>query len=173
MKNIILSQKQLNLIIESQAEVDRILDKIYNMGMDSLSIDEKKYLDLFSKHEGHADDFVSPSDKMDQDYEKRGHKIKSEISQLEGIEFVYEDSLENEDSRQIAGDLLFDDRTFFLMFEVSDEGELLGYSASEDYMGTDEDLVEYILEKFPNMTYDQADGLLTYYIENEIIPSLP
>lgn len=173
MKNIILSQKQFHLIIESQAEVDRILDKIYNHGMDSLTIDEKNYLDSFSKHEGHADDFVSPTEKMDQDYQKRGHKITSEIPQLDGMEFIYEDSLENEDSRQIAGDLVFDERTFFLMFEVSDTNELLGYSASEDYMGTDDDLIEYILEKFPNMTYEQADGLLSYYIENEIIPSLP
>jgi len=172
MKNIILSQKQFHLIVESQAEVDRILDKIYNHGMDSLSIDEKNYLNAFSKHEGHADDFISPTDKIDQDYQKKGQKITSEISQLEGIEFIYEDSLENEDSRQIAGDLILDDRTFFLMFEVSDDDELLGYSASEDYMGSDDDLIEYILEKFPNMTYEQADGLLSYYIENEIIPNL-
>lgn len=173
MKNILITEKQLRMITESQAEVDRILDKIYNSGMESLSIDEKNYLDSFSKHTGHADDFVDPKEKQDVEFEKKGHVVKSKLPQLDGAEFIYEDSLEDEDTTQVAGDLLIDDRTFYLMFEMNNDKELIGYSASEDYMGTDEDLIEYIIEKYPRMSYDQADGLLSYYIENEIIPNLP
>ena len=34
-------------------------------------------------------------------------------------------------------------------------------------------VINYIIEKNPEMTYDQVDGLISYYIENEIIPNLP
>jgi len=76
MKNIIINENQLKFLIESQAEVDRILDKISEFGMDSLSIDEKKYLEAFSKHKGHADDFVSPNQKMETEFEKKRGKNK-------------------------------------------------------------------------------------------------
>lgn len=173
MKNILITERQLKMLAESQAEVDRILDKIYNSGMESLTIDEKQYLDAFSKHEGHPEDFISPREKHDMEYEKKGHMIKSEIPQLDGLEFVYEDSLEGEDYKQIAGDLYFDDQTFFLMFDMDDKQELIDYSASKDYMGENDDLIQYLLEKYPRMNHEQADGLISYYIQNEIIPNLP
>lgn len=173
MKNIIINENQLKYLIESQAEVDRILDKISERGMDSLSIDEKKYLEAFSKHTGHADDFVSPIEKMEKEHEKRGEKIKSEIPQLSGLEFIYDDSLEDEESTQVSGDIIFDDIEFFLMFEIDQNKNLIGYSASADYMGSGDDLVNYLMDKYPKMTYKRADGLITHFIENEIIPNLP
>jgi hypothetical protein len=173
MGNILITPKQLQLLIESQAEVDRILDKIYNQGMDALSIDEKNYLDDFSKHQGHPEDFVSRKEKIDVDYEKKGHSVISELPQLEGMEFVYEDSLEDDDFTQIAGDLYFDDETFFLMFAIDNNNDLVDYSASKEYMGSNDDLINYLVEKNPNMTYIQADTLISHYIENEIIPNLP
>lgn len=173
MKNIVITEEQLKVLLESQAEIDRILDKISDEGMDSLTIDEKKYLDAFSKHEGHADDFVSPEQKRDMEHEKKGKKIQTWIPQLEGVEFVYEDSLDDEETKQIAGDLYLDDKTFYLMFEMNSKGKLMDYSASMDYMGNEDDLINYLIEKNPNMSYDDVDGLLRYYIQSEIIPNLP
>ena len=40
-------------------------------------------------------------------------------------------------------------------------------------MGSDDDLVNYLMDKFPKMTYKRADGLINHFIENEIIPNLP
>ncbi len=173
MKNILITERQLKMLAESQAEVDRILDKIYNDGMDALSIDEKNYLDDFSKHEGHPEDFVSRKERMDVEHQKKGHSVVSELPQLEGMEFVYEDSLEDEDFTQIAGDLYFEDETFYLMFAIDNNKDLVDYSASKEYMGSNDDLINYLVEKNPNMTYDQADTLISHYIENEIIPNLP
>lgn len=173
MKNIIINENQFKYLVESQAEVDRILDKISDLGMDSLSIDEKKYLEAFSKHEGHSEDFVSPIQKMDIEHEKKGEKIKSEMPQLSGLEFIYDDSLEDDETTQVSGDIIFDDMEFFLIFEIDQNKNLVGYSASADYMGSDDDLLNYLMDKFPKMTYKQADGLITHFIENEIIPNLP
>jgi hypothetical protein len=53
---IIITESQYNFLVESQEVVDRILDKISERGYESLSIDEKKYLDHFSKHEGNPDE---------------------------------------------------------------------------------------------------------------------
>jgi len=56
MKKIIrLTESDLTRIVnrvinENQEEVDRILDKISDGGYGSLSIDEKRYLNAFSKH---------------------------------------------------------------------------------------------------------------------------
>jgi hypothetical protein len=81
---------------------------------------------------------------METEFEKRGEKIKSQIPQLSGMEFIYEDSLEDEETTQISGDLIIDDMTFFLMFEIDQNNKLMGYSASADYMGNDDDLLQYI-----------------------------
>jgi len=174
MKNILITEKQLRMITESQEEIDRLLDKMFSQGMDSLSVDERNYLDAFSKHKGHADDFVNPKEKFEKDYEKRGHSIVSKVPVLNDIEFLYEDSLEEEDgTKQIAGDLLFDGEKFYLMFELNRRGKLTEYSVSKDYMGDDDDLLNYVKERNPEMSYREIDEIIRYYIESEIISNLP
>lgn len=174
MKNILITERQLKMLTESQKEIDRLLDKMSLEGMGSLSVDEKNYLDAFSKHKGHADDFVSPKEKFELDYEKKGHSVVSKIPVLDGIEFLYEDSMDEEDgTKQIAGDLLYDGETFFLIFEMDENGNLNNYSASKDYMGDDDDLLNYIKEKNPDMSYNKIENSIKYFIESEIIPNLP
>jgi hypothetical protein len=67
----------------------------------------------------------------------------------------------------------FEDETFYLMFAIDNNKDLVDYSASKEYMGSNDDLINYLVERNPNMTYDQADTLISHYIENEIIPNLP
>lgn len=174
MKNILITERQLKMLTESQAEIDRLLDKMSFEGMDSLSIDEKNYLEAFSKHKGHADDFISPQKKYEMDHEKKGHSIVSEIPALHGVEFLYEDSLDEEDgTRQISGDIIYDGETFFLIFEMDENGNLNDYSASKDYMSTDNDLLKAIKEKNPELLKFEIDDLIRIFIESEIIPNLP
>ena len=47
---IIITESQYKFLVENQEVVDRILDKISEIGYESLSIEEQKYLNHFSKH---------------------------------------------------------------------------------------------------------------------------
>ena len=56
---------------------------------------------------------------------------------------------------------------------MDENGNLNNYSASKDYMGDDDDLLNYIKEKNPDMSYNKIENSIKYFIESEIIPNLP
>jgi hypothetical protein len=85
--NIILTESQYRILLESQEEVDRILDKISDGGYESLSVDEKRYLDAFSKHKGRPDEFVDPSQSYD---EREGEKFIYSFNNIPKIEFIFD-----------------------------------------------------------------------------------
>ena len=76
---IIITESQYNFLIENQEVVDRILDKISEKGIKSLSIDEKRYLDEFSKHKGDPDEFIDPAERYD---ERQGEKFTSNFRNI-------------------------------------------------------------------------------------------
>ena len=83
---IIITESQYNFLLENQEVVDRILDKISEKGIKSLSVDEKRYLDSFSKHKGRPDEFVDPSESYDN---REGEKFTSSFNHIPKIEFVF------------------------------------------------------------------------------------
>ena len=85
---IIITESQYKFLVENQEVVDRILDKISEIGYESLSIDEKKYLNHFSKHEGNPDEFVDPAERYD---ERRGEKFTSNFRGMPNITFTFDD----------------------------------------------------------------------------------
>ena len=106
-------------------EIDRILDKISSDGIDSLSVYEKKYLDSYSQHDGHESEFVDPETARDMDDEKRGEEITSDIPQLEGMTFRYEDRLDLDDnsvstSGRSINNLIFGEKFEFPITSVDD-----------------------------------------------------
>jgi hypothetical protein len=169
-----ITESQLRFLVENE-EIDRILDKISSDGIDSLSVSEKKYLDSYSKHQGHDYEFIDPDMRMDVEHEKRGNEITSEIPELEGVSFVYDDKLDlDENEFEVAGDLIFDGEKYYVMFLTNKEGELLDYSVSQDYLGDGtEEFKNRLKEKFPQTNEDRIYSMFEYFLEQEVIPNLP
>lgn len=169
-----ITESQLRFIMENE-EIDRILDKISSDGIDSLSVYEKKYLDSYSQHDGHESEFVDPETARDMDDEKRGEEITSDIPQLEGMTFRYEDRLDLDDNEfEVAGDLMFDGEKYYVMFLTNKSGELLDYSVSKEYLENDtEEFKNEMKSKFPNMSEDRLFSMFEYFLEQEVIPNLP
>jgi hypothetical protein len=156
-------------------EIDRILDKISSDGIESLTIYEKKYLDSYSQHDGNDSEFIDPETRMDIEHEKRSEEITSEIEALNGMTFRYDDRLDlDDDEFEVAGDLMFDDEKYYVMFLTNKSGELLDYSVSKEYLENDTDEFKKELKaKFPNMTEDRLFSMFEYFLEQEVIPNLP
>ena len=156
-------------------EIDRILDKISNEGIDSLTIYEKKYLDTYSQHDGHDSEFIDPETKRDIEHEKRGMEITSEIPSLNGVTFRYDDRLDlDENEFEVAGDLMVDDEKYYVMFLTNKSGELLDYSVSKEYLENDtEEFKRELKAKFPDMKEDRLFSMFEYFLEQEVIPNLP
>ena len=169
-----ITENQLRFIMENE-EIDRILDKISSDGMESLTVYEKKYLDSYSQHDGHDSEFVDPQTKLDNEYEKRGEEITSEIGALNGMTFRYDDRLDLDDNEfEVAGDLIFDDEKYYVMFLTNKSGELLDYSVSKEYLDNDTDEFRKELKsKFPDMSEDRLFSMFEYFLEQEVIPNLP
>jgi hypothetical protein len=169
-----ITENQLRVIMENE-EIDRILDKISSDGIESLSVYEKKYLDTYSQHKGHESDFVDPETSRDIEDEKRGVEITSEIPELDGMTFRYEDKLDlDENEFEVAGDLLFDDEKYYVMFLTNKSGDLLDYSVSKEYLENDtEEFRSEMRDKFPNMKEDRLFSMFEYFLEQEVIPNLP
>jgi hypothetical protein len=169
-----ITENQLRFIMENE-EIDRILDKISSDGIESLTIYEKKYLDSYSQHDGNDSEFIDPETRMDIEHEKRSEEITSEIEALNGMTFRYDDRLDlDDDEFEVAGDLMFDDEKYYVMFLTNKSGELLDYSVSKEYLENDTDEFKKELKtKFPNMSEDRLFSMFEYFLEQEVIPNLP
>lgn len=169
-----ITENQLRFIMENE-EIDRILDKISSEGIESLNVYEKKYLDSYSQHKGHESEFIDPETSRDIEDEKKGIEFTSDIPELDGITFRYEDKLDlDEDEFGVAGDLIIDDEKYYVMFLTNKSGDLLDYSVSKEYLENDtEQFRDEMKVKFPNMEEDRLFSMFEYFLEQEVIPNLP
>jgi hypothetical protein len=119
----LITESQYEILLENQKYVDSILDKISESGYDSLSIDEKRYLDEFSKYNGDPDEFVYSSDEYD---EREGQVIDGEISGLP-IEYTFSEESDNNEGIGYYGGLKFDDDEYFGVIISDERGHLVGY----------------------------------------------
>jgi len=119
----LITESQYEILLENQKYVDSILDKISENGYDSLSIDEKRYLDEFSKYNGDPDEFVYSSDEYD---EREGQVIEGEISGLP-IEYTFSEESDNKEGIGYYGGLKFDDDEYFGVVISDERGHLVGY----------------------------------------------
>ena len=122
--NIILTESQYRILLENQEEVDRILDKIGDGGYESLSVDEKRYLDSFSKHKGRPDEFVDPSKSYDN---REGEKFTSSFNHIPKIEFVFDYEEQNEDETTLYGTIYFKDKEYIGGLFLNKMGHLIDF----------------------------------------------
>ena len=164
--NIILTESQYRILLENQEEVERILDKIGDGGYESLSLDEKRYLDLFSKHKGRPDEFVDPSESYD---EREGEKFTSSFNHIPKIEFVFDYEEQNEDETTLYGTIYFKDKEYIGGLFLNKMGHLIDfdfYDINEDSKSIHDDVGRF---------QDEIEGMkheVKMFFEDDVIPSL-
>lgn len=164
--NIIITESQYRILLENQEEVDRILDKISDGGYESLSIDEKRYLDAFSKHEGRPDDFINPSEKND---EREGEKFTSSFEHIPTIEFVFDYEEQNDDETALYGTIQFRDKEYIGGLFLNKNGRLIDF----DFYDINEEPTS--IHDNVGRFQDDIEGIeheVKMFFEDEVIPSL-
>ena len=164
--NIILTESQYRILLENQEEVDRILDKIGHGGYESLSVDEKRYLDSFSKHKGRPDEFVDPSESYDN---REGEKFTSSFNHIPKIEFVFDYEEQNEDETTLYGTIYFKDKEYIGGLFLNKMGHLIDfdfYDINEDPKSIHDDVGRF---------QDEIEGIkheVKIFFEDDVIPVL-
>jgi hypothetical protein len=164
--NIILTESQYRILLENQEEVDRILDKIGHGGYESLSVDEKRYLDSFSKHKGRPDEFVDPSESYDN---REGEKFTSSFNHIPKIEFVFDYEEQNEDETTLYGTIYFKDKEYIGGLFLNKMGHLIDfdfYDINEDPKSIHDDVGRF---------QDEIEGIkheVKMFFEDDVIPAL-
>jgi len=164
--NIILTESQYRILLENQEEVDRILDKISDGGYESLNIDEKRYLDAFSKHKGKPDEFVDPSES----YNKReGERFTSSFNHIPKIEFIFDYEENSDDETALYGTIYFKDKEYIGGLFLNKMGHLIDfdfYDINEEPESIHDDVGRF---------QDEIEGIepeVKMFFEDEVIPSL-
>jgi hypothetical protein len=163
---IIITESQHNFIIESQEVIDRILDKIGENGYESLSVDEKRYLNAFSKHEGHPDDFIDPAERHD---ERRGEKFTSNFRNMPNITFTFDDEEVEGNQHILHGTIESGDKSYWGVLIVNKIGHLIDL----DFVDSDYDMLpsDDEVDRFQ----DHIEGMeheVKMFFEDDVIPNL-
>ena len=164
--NIIITESQYRILLENQEEIDRILDKISDGGYESLSTDEKRYLDAFSKHEGRPDDFVDPSESYD---EREGEKFTSSFNHIPKIEFVFDYEEQTENETEVYGTKFYQDQEYIGGLFLNKMGYLIDfdfYDINEEPKSINDEVGRF---------QDEIEGIeneVKMFFEDEVIPSL-
>ena len=164
--NIIITESQYRILLENQEEIDRILDKFCDGGYESLSTDEKRYLDAFSKHEGRPDDFVDPSESYD---EREGEKFTSSFNHIPKIEFVFDYEEQTENETALYGTIFYQDKEYIGGLFLNKMGYLIDfdfYDINEEPKSINDEVGRF---------QDEIEGIeneVKMFFEDEVIPSL-
>ena len=164
--NIILTESQYHILLENQEEVDRILDKIGDGGYESLSVDEKRYLDSFSRHKGRPDEFVDPYESYGN---REGDKFTSSFNHIPKIEFVFDYKEQNEDETTLYGTIYFKDKEYIGGLFLNKMGHLIDfdfYDINEDPKSIYDDVGRF---------QDEIEGIkheVKIFFEDDVIPAL-
>jgi hypothetical protein len=163
---IIITESQYNFLIENQEVVDRILDKIKEKGIKSLSIDEKRYLDEFSKHKGDPDEFIDPAERYD---ERRGEKFTSNFRNIPNITFTFDDEEIEDDQSILHGTIEYGDKSYWGVLIVNKLGHLidLDFVDSDYNVLPSNDEVDRFQDHIEGMEHE-----VKMFFEVDVIPNL-
>jgi len=156
----LITEKQFEKLVENQKVVDSLLDKISEEGYESLSIDEKRYLDEFSKHEGDPDEFVDPLDRHD---EREGETFEGEVGS-KPIQYTFSEESYNKYGIGLYGEIKYDDDEYLGVIIINKNGTV------EDF-----DFYSVISNgdvRLQNQLDDKSQYELLLFFEEEVVPFL-
>jgi len=166
---IILTENQYIKLIESQEVVDKLLDKISEKGFNSLSIDEKKYLDEFSKHTksgGHPEEFIEPSERF---HKNEGMIFTSSFEHIPEIKFIFDNIDEEDDEILIYGKIEYNGSEYIGLL-VSDK-----YGNLVDIDFYDEDKVSETMNDEDGRFQNEIEGIeheVYSFFEDDVISKI-
>ena len=158
----IITESQYDIILENQKYVDSLLDKISERGYDSLSIDEKRYLQSYSEHTKMGkdpDEFIDPSEVYD---EREGMVIEGEISGLP-IQFTFSEEKKTDIETEYFGEIKFDGDEYLGVIVTDPRGYLTEYDFYSVTSNGDVRLQNII---------EGLEHELTIFFDDEVIPQL-
>jgi hypothetical protein len=158
----LITESQYSRLMESQEIIDNLLDKISEKGYDSLSIDEKRYLQAYSEHTkkgGRPDEFVDPSEVYD---EREGMVIDGEIAGMP-IQFTFSEERKTDIETEYFGEIKFDGEEYLGVISTDKNGYLTDYDFFNVSSNDDVRLQDVI---------EGLDYEFTVFLSDEVIPML-
>lgn len=180
---IILTESQIKLLVESQDVFFNLVKKIKSGGIESLRPSELTLYRKYEKHlkkGGELDDFVD----VDEYDEKYGMVITSDIPELHGLKFIYEevtdlDDDEIESDPQLDGMVSYggqvgwdEDQMYTISIAITPSGLLVDYVISnmEDFKISDNEFFNKLLEMNPGKSIRTVKSLFSYFLTDEVVP---
>lgn len=155
---ILISENQLNVVLENQKVLNQILDKISHEGIDSLTFREREFLDKFSKDK-------SPDELgVDINY-KKGTTVESSFPGIPPFTFVFNEVNETADGIEYYGSFYFQGYEYIGAFVCDKDNNLESIEFS--IWGNN--------EEEPSDLLDSAQGLeheIEVFFEDEVLPAL-
>jgi hypothetical protein len=144
-ENINRIQSMMGLIVENDELTNRILDKISNYGIESLSKAERQYLD--NKSQDIEDDEVSDIASID-----TGYQFNDTVDDYE-VRFIYnETGLWDNDPVEYkhTGEFFIDGEEYYATMYTDEDYDVHSFDLHDgnDYVEFDEELDESLLEFF-------------------------
>jgi len=148
-------QSMMGLITENDELTNRILDKINQFGMDSLSKAEKQFLD--NKSQDVVDDELDDIVSIDSGYEFNGtvnvYDDYLDDKRVAEVKFIYDETEEwDEDPVEYkhTGELFIDDEEYYATMYTDEDYNVNSFDLhdGDDYVEFDDELEESLLEFF-------------------------
>ena len=180
---IILTESQINLLMEDEDVFFNLVKKIKSEGIDSLKPSEltlyRKY-NKFLKKGGDLKDFVDV-DEYDDNY---GTVVTSDIPELHNLKFIYEevDDLDDdyiENDPQLSGMVSFggqvgwtEDDMYTISFAITPKGLLVDYVISnmDDFKESSNEFFNKLVEMNPGKDVRSMKSLFGYFLSDEVVP---
>jgi|LakMenE01Jun11ns_1017448.scaffolds.fasta_scaffold9958850_23 hypothetical protein len=187
MMKIIIKESQFTRLVENQNYIDSILDKMSDKGYESLSIDEKKFLEFFSKQERIREKEKTHGEKNLNDEEKsilnldlspetisfkeedprEGTSFESSFDNFPKITFIFDYEEKEDNQIHLYGTLYFDDMEYHGVIVTNKSQNLIDY----DFIDANIDFTTRNVTNLMDDNYDKR-GMFENFFENEVIPKL-
>lgn len=187
---IIITESQLSLLIENQDVFFDLIRKIKSGGLESLKPSE---VTLYNKYLKHIDKGGELDDFKDEDFydEKYGTEITSEIPELHGLSFIYDESELIDDGfdeetgeypegyEQMKGSLSVFGRLgwkngnmYTISFAILPNGDLIDYviTGLNDFERSTNKFLEELVNMNPGKSLSTMNSLFGYFLSDEVFP---
>jgi hypothetical protein len=180
---IVLTESQINILMENQDVFFNLVRKIKSGGMESLKPSELTLYNKYTKHlkkGGELDDFED----VDEYDEKYGMVITSEIPDLQDLKFIYDETMDLDDEEiesdpklngtvSIGGQVGWEeDDMYVISFAVTPSGVLVDYVISnlDDFKESSDKLFGKLVEMNPEKDLKTLKSLFGYFLTDEVFP---
>lgn len=187
MMKIIINESQFTRLVENQNYIDSILDKMSDKGYESLSIDEKKFLEFFSNQERirekqklHGNESLNDEEKtilnldlspetisLEVEDDREGMSFESSFGDGPQITFIFDYEEKEKNEIHLYGTLYFNGMEYHGVIVTNKSQDLIDF----DFIDANIDFTTKDVVNLMDSNYDKK-GMFEYFFENDVIPQL-